>query len=78
MVTHRFLIKKQWQNNWDLFSETQITGVKQTVVAGRTMTAHEASVKVLRKIGMDFYKVFDFEGHHGVIYIIKRPSRVPC
>jgi RimJ/RimL family protein N-acetyltransferase len=38
------------------------------VIIGRAMKENTASIKVLGKIGMTFYKDFDFEGNEGVIY----------
>lgn len=42
-------------------------------IVGRAMFNNFASIKVLQKIGMAFSKEFDFEGHMGVIYSIKKP-----
>lgn len=37
-------------------------------IVGRAMKANIGSVKVLEKIGMEWWKDFDFEGGEGVIY----------
>lgn len=41
-------------------------------IIGRAMAANTASIKVLEKIGLSFEKNFDFDGHPGVIYRIKK------
>ena len=38
------------------------------LIAGRTMTDNMASRRVLEKIGMTYWKDFDFEEHPGVYY----------
>lgn len=38
------------------------------VIVGRTMTDNSASRRVLEKIGMSYWKQFDFEEHPGVYY----------
>jgi len=42
-------------------------GLKQVV--GRVMKDNKASIRVLEKIGMEFWKEFDFEEHPGLYYI---------
>lgn len=39
-----------------------------TKIIGRAQAENKASIKVLEKIGMHFFKEFDFEGKLGVIY----------
>ncbi|MBN2639504.1 MAG: GNAT family N-acetyltransferase [Bacteroidales bacterium] len=56
------------------FIDYGLNTLKLDEIVGRAMTANVASVRVLQKIGMDYYKAFDFEGHHGVIYTVKRMS----
>lgn len=41
-------------------------------IIGRAMAANTASIKVLEKIGLSFEKNFDFDGHSGVVYRIKK------
>ena len=41
-------------------------------IVGRAMKDNEASIRVLEKIGLRFFKRFDFEGREGVIYRIDR------
>lgn len=38
------------------------------LIVGRTMTGNAASRRVLEKIGMTYWKEFDFEEHPGVYY----------
>jgi ribosomal-protein-alanine N-acetyltransferase len=40
-------------------------------IVGRAMKANTASVKVLEKIGMSYWKPMDFHGGEGVVYSIK-------
>jgi RimJ/RimL family protein N-acetyltransferase len=40
------------------------------VIIGRAMKENTASIKVLEKIGMAFYKDFDFEDNEGVVYSV--------
>lgn len=42
-----------------------------TTILGRAMKANAASVKVLEKIGMAYWKEMDFHGDAGVIYKIE-------
>ncbi len=41
-------------------------------ILGRAMKDNKASVRVLEKIGMEYDMEFDFEGHPGVIYKMKK------
>lgn len=71
--------KKYWNNGYatetsKAFIDFGLNTLKLNEIIGRVMSDNVASVRVLQKIGMDFYKAFDFEGHNGVIYIIKRQS----
>jgi [ribosomal protein S5]-alanine N-acetyltransferase len=43
-----------------------------TVIVGRAMKDNIASIRVLEKIGLTYLKSFDFDGHEGVIYSIKK------
>lgn len=43
-----------------------------STIVGRAMKENIASIKVLQKIGLTFYKDFDFNGQKGVIYKIER------
>lgn len=40
-------------------------------IVGRAMKDNLASIKVLEKIGLQYERNFDFDGHEGVIYSIK-------
>ncbi|KNB60374.1 GNAT family N-acetyltransferase [Chryseobacterium sp. Hurlbut01] len=40
-------------------------------IVGRAMKENSASVKVLEKIGLQYVRDFDFNGHDGVIYSIE-------
>lgn len=42
------------------------------IIVGRAMTANKGSIRVLEKIGLTFFKNFDFEGHEGVIYKLEK------
>jgi len=44
-------------------------------IVGRAMEANEASVKVLKKIGMKFVGKFEFHLHDGVLYEIRNPNQ---
>lgn len=39
-------------------------------IVGRAMKQNLASIRVLEKVGLTFYKTFDFNGHEGVMYKI--------
>ena len=54
------------------FIDYGLNTLKLDEIVGRAMTDNAASIRVLQKTGMVFLKAFDFEGHHGVIYTIKR------
>ena len=41
-------------------------------IIGRALKMNTASVKVLQKLGMQYFKRFDFEGAEGVIYRIDK------
>lgn len=41
------------------------------IIVGRAMRENTASIKVLKKIGLQYEKDFDFDGQEGVIYTIK-------
>lgn len=43
-----------------------------TSIVGRAMRENTASIRVLEKIGLTFYKSFDFDGQDGVIYKIDK------
>ena len=42
-------------------------GLKRVV--GRAMKDNKASIRVLEKIGLEFWKEFDFEAHPGLLYV---------
>jgi ribosomal-protein-alanine N-acetyltransferase len=42
--------------------------LKLTEIVGRAMKANKASIRVMEKIGMLYWKDFDFEGEPGVYY----------
>ena len=42
--------------------------LKLQSVVGRAMVRNVASIAVLQKIGMRFYKMYDFDGDDGVVY----------
>ena len=42
-----------------------------TEIVGRAMTENIGSIKVLEKIGMSYFKEFNFDGEKGVLYIIE-------
>lgn len=44
------------------------------VILGRAMADNIGSIKVLEKIGLQYYKAFDFDGQAGVIYRIERTT----
>ncbi len=46
--------------------------VKLPAIVGRVMKDNIASIKVLEKIGMQFWKEFDFDEHPGLYYRITR------
>lgn len=69
--------KKYWNRGYatetsQAFIDYGLNTLKLDEIVGRAMAANAASVRVLQKIGMEFFKAFDFEGHPGVIYSIKR------
>ena len=41
-------------------------------IVGKVMTANIASIKVLEKVGMTYWKDFDFDGHPGQYYKIEK------
>ena len=43
-----------------------------TTIVGRAMTENVASIRVLEKIGLTYYKTFDFDGKEGVVYKINK------
>lgn len=43
-----------------------------TEIIGRAMKENIGSIKVLEKIGLSYFKTYDFNGHEGVIYRIKK------
>ena len=43
-----------------------------TTIVGRAMTDNVASIRVLEKIGLTYYKTFDFDGKEGVVYKINK------
>lgn len=47
--------------------------LKLKSIIGRAMLKNEASIQVLKKIGLVFEKEFDFDGEKGVIYRIENP-----
>lgn len=47
---------------------------KLSCIIGRAMIANKASIRVLEKIGMTYWKDIDFEGHVGAVYRSQRPS----
>ncbi len=49
-------------------------GLKQVV--GRVMKGNKASIRVLEKIGMEFWKEFDFAEHPGLYYRKSLPGAV--
>jgi RimJ/RimL family protein N-acetyltransferase len=46
--------------------------LNMTSIVGRAMRENTASIRVLEKIGLTFYKSFDFDGQDGVIYKIDK------
>lgn len=44
-----------------------------TTIVGRALIHNTASIRVLEKIGLTFFRKFDFEGHDGVIYKMDKP-----
>ena len=47
-----------------------------TEIVGRVMTENIGSIKVLEKIGLTFFKPFNFDGEKGLIYKIIKNSRM--
>lgn len=69
------LHKKYWNNGFATeASKASLTiGFEQyglDLIVGRTMKENAASIKVLEKVGMTYWKDFDFEEHPGVYYRI--------
>ena len=75
-IGFRFL-KKYWNKGYATEAAIQCLRMgfeKYTmpVIVGRAMTANKGSIRVLEKIGLTFFKNFDFEGQDGVIYKLEK------
>lgn len=65
--------KKHWNKGYATESakaciDYGMNNLKLTEIVGRAMKENQASIKVLEKIGLKYYKDFDFEDNIGVIY----------
>lgn len=49
---------------------------KMQEIIGRAMKANIGSVKVLEKIGLTYFKSFDFDGNDGVVYRIENKNEL--
>ena len=69
------LHKKYWNNGYatEASKASLAIGFEQyglDLIVGRTMRENAASIKVLEKVGMTYWKDFEFEEHPGVYYRI--------
>lgn len=69
------LHKRYWKNGYatEASKASLAIGFEQyglDLIVGRTMRENAASIKVLEKTGMTYWKDFDFEEHPGVYYRI--------
>ena len=46
-----------------------------TTIVGRALIQNTASIRVLEKIGLTYFRKFDVEGHDGVIYKMDKPLK---
>ena len=75
-VGFRFF-KKQWNKGYATESAKAclaygFSKYEMPFIVGRAMQENMASIRVLIKIGMTFERIFNFDGHYGVIYRINR------
>lgn len=75
-IGFRFL-RKYWNNGYA--TEASKACIKYgfenlglTTIVGRAVRQNFASIAVLKKVGLQYYTDFDFEGNDGVIYKIER------
>ena len=74
--------KKHWNKGYATESakaclELGFKKFEMPKIVGRAMKENFGSIKVLEKIGLKYYKPFDFDGEAGVIYLIenRKPNR---
>lgn len=72
--------KKHWNRGFATETSEKILEIGFTTlnlekIIGRAMKENCASIKVLEKIGMQFERNFDFDGHEGVIYELTNNRR---
>lgn len=65
--------KKHWNKGYATESAQScidygLNKLKLKEIIGRAMKENQASIQVLKKIGLKYYRDFDFEGNAGVIY----------
>lgn len=65
--------KKHWNKGYATEAakaclELGFTKFKMKTIVGRAMHANKASIAVLQKIGLSYWKDFDFDEHPGIIY----------
>ena len=71
------LFKKHWNKGYATESakaciEIGFNKFGITTIVGRARKENIASIRVLEKIGLQFYKPYDFDGNEGVIYKIEK------
>jgi len=73
------LFKKNWNKGFTTEAakaclDLGFSKFKMETIVGRAMKANIASIKVLEKIGLVYYKDYDFDGQAGVIYKIENKN----
>jgi ribosomal-protein-alanine N-acetyltransferase len=68
--------KKHWNKGYATESAQACINLgfnkyKMNKIVGRAMKENMGSLKVLEKIGLTYYKSFDFDGHEGIVYKIE-------
>ncbi len=71
------LIKKYWGNGYATESakaciDYGFNSLNMTTIVGRARYENKASIRVLEKIGLQYYGDFDMDGFPGVIYRIDK------
>lgn len=77
-IGFRFL-KKEWNKGYATESakacvELGFEKYKMNEIIGRAMKENISSIKVLEKIGLTYFKTFDFDGQEGLIYKIENKN----